>query len=87
MWVSELRPHTIAHFPTPPPFLSRQLTSPFTPYTFPHPFPPVCPSRVRNLGKMRNFWANFTEFEPEINIVKCKTKNFNKKLEYFDAIL
>ena len=25
------------------------------------------PCRVRNLRKMRNFWANFTDFEPEIN--------------------
>ena len=37
------------------------------------------PSRVRNLRKMRNFWANITDFEPEINIsiaytVKCKTE-------------
>ena len=23
---------------------------------------------------MRNFWANFTDFEPEINIMKCKTE-------------
>ena len=30
------------------------------------------PSRVRNLRKMRNFWANFTDFESEVNIVKCK---------------
>ena len=27
------------------------------------------PSRVRNLRKMRNFLANFTDFEPEINII------------------
>ena len=29
---------------------------------------------------MRNFWANFTDFKPEINIIKCKTektKNLN----------
>ena len=32
------------------------------------------PSRVRNLRKMRNFRANFTDFEPEINTVKCKTE-------------
>ena len=32
------------------------------------------PSRVRNLRKMRNFWANFTDFDPEINIMKCKTE-------------
>ena len=28
-------------------------------------------SRVRNLRKMRNFWANFTDFEPEINCDKA----------------
>ena len=44
------------------------------------------PSRVRNLRKMRNFWANFTDFEPEINIIKCKTEKL-KKLEYFNARL
>ena len=45
-------------------------------------------SRVRNLRKMRNFWANFTDFEPEINIIKCKTENLstNKKLEYFTVM-
>ena len=28
---------------------------------------------------MRNFWANFIDFEPEIIIIKCKnsTKNLN----------
>ena len=26
-------------------------------------------SRVRNLRKMRNFWANFTDFNPEVNII------------------
>ena len=41
------------------------------------------PSRVGNLRKMRNFWANFTDFEPEISIIKCKTE----KLEYFNARL
>ena len=41
------------------------------------------PSRVRYLRKMHNFWANFTDFEPEINITKCKTK----KLEYFNTRL
>ena len=45
MWESVLRPHTLIHFPTPPPFLSphsfptRQHTSPLTPYTLPHPYP------------------------------------------------
>ena len=28
---------------------------------------------------MRNFWANFTDFEPEINIIKCKTKKLKTK--------
>ena len=28
------------------------------------------PSRVRNLRKMQNFWANFADFEPEINNIK-----------------
>ena len=32
------------------------------------------PSRVRNLREMRNFWANFTDFEPEVNTIKCKTE-------------
>ena len=41
------------------------------------------PSRVRNLRKMQNFGANFIGFEPEINIIKCKTE----KLEYFNARL
>ena len=36
-------------------------------------FPINVPSRVGNLGKMRNFWAYFTDFEPEIIIIKCKT--------------
>ena len=40
------------------------------------------PSRVRNLRKMRNFWANFTDFEPEINIVKCKTEKLKQKTHY-----
>ena len=43
---------------------------------------PVIP-RVRNLRKMQNIWANFTDFEPEISIIKCKTK----KLKYFNARL
>ena len=38
------------------------------------------PSRVRNLRKMRNFWANFTDFEPEINIIKCKTEKLKQKM-------
>ena len=37
------------------------------------------PSRVRNLRKMQNFWANFTDFEPEINIIKCKTEKLKEK--------
>ena len=37
------------------------------------------PSRVRNLRKMRNFWANFTDFKPEINIAKCKTEKLKQK--------
>ena len=28
---------------------------------------------------MRNFWANFTDFEQEINIIKCKTEKPKKK--------
>ena len=28
---------------------------------------------------MRNFWINFTDFEPEINIVKCKTEKLEKQ--------
>ena len=31
------------------------------------------------LRKMRNFWANFTDFEPEINIIKCETENLKTK--------
>ena len=43
-----LGPHTLTHFPTPPPFLSPhpsscQHTSPLTSYTFPHPSPHVFP--------------------------------------------
>ena len=41
------------------------------------------PSRMRNLRKMRNYWANFTDFVPKTNIKKCKTE----KLEYFNARL
>ena len=37
------------------------------------------PSKVRNLRKMRNFWANFTDFEPKINYMKCKTQNLKQK--------
>ena len=36
------------------------------------------PSRVRNLRKMQNFWANFINFEPEINIIKCKTEKLKQ---------
>ena len=36
-------------------------------------------SRVRNLKKMRHFWANFTDFEPEINIITCKTEKLKEK--------
>ena len=35
------------------------------------------PFRVKNLKKMRNFWANFTDFEPETHILKCKTETKN----------
>ena len=42
------------------------------------------PSRVKNSRKMQNLWANFTDFEPEINIIKSKTEKL-KKLEYFNA--
>ena len=28
---------------------------------------------------MRNFWANFADFEPEINIIKCKTEKLKQK--------
>ena len=38
------------------------------------------PSTVRNLGKMQNFWANFIDFESEINITKCKIKTLTKNL-------
>ena len=37
------------------------------------------PYRVRNLRKMRNFCANFTDFEPEINITKCKTEKLKQE--------
>ena len=40
---------------------------------------PSVPSRVRNLRKIQNFWANFTDFEPEINIIKCKTEKLDLK--------
>ena len=33
------------------------------------------PSRARNLRKMQNFWAKFTDFATEINIIKRKTEN------------
>ena len=41
------------------------------------------PSRVGNLRKMRNFWANFTDFEPKINITKCKTEKLKQKTWIF----
>ena len=28
---------------------------------------------------MRNFWANYTDFEPEINITICKTEKLETK--------
>ena len=28
---------------------------------------------------MQNLWANFTDFEPEIDIIKCKTEKLKKK--------
>ena len=28
---------------------------------------------------MQNFWANFTDFEPEIIIIKCKTEKLETK--------
>ena len=37
------------------------------------------PSSVGHLRKMQNFWANFTDFEPEINIIKCKTEKPKQK--------
>ena len=37
------------------------------------------PSRVRNLRKMRKFWAYFTDFEPEINIIGRKTEKLKHK--------
>ena len=37
------------------------------------------PSTVRNMRKMRNIWANFTDFEPENNIIKCKTQKLKQK--------
>ena len=40
--------------------------------------PSVAPG-VRNLRKMQNFWANFTDFDPEINIIKCKTEKLEQK--------
>ena len=37
------------------------------------------PSRVRNLRKMQNLWANINDFESEINIIKCKTEKRKQK--------
>ena len=48
-----------------------------------HPSHPVCPSIVRNLRKMRNIWANFTDFEREINIIKRKTEKLKQKRSIF----
>ena len=28
---------------------------------------------------MQNFWANFTDFEPEINLIICKTEKLKTK--------
>ena len=36
---------------------------------------------------MQNFWANFTDFEPEINIIKCKTKTKNLNILVQDCSL
>ena len=36
---------------------------------------------------MRNFWANFIDFEPLINIIQCKTEKLKQKTEYFNARL
>ena len=33
------------------------------------------PSKMRNLRKMRIFWANFTDSKSGINIIKCKMHN------------
>ena len=47
MWGKVLGPHTLTHFPKPPPFLlahpfpTRQHASPLTLYTLPHPFPHI----------------------------------------------
>ena len=42
---------------------------------------PVFPldSRVRKLRKMQNFVAYFTDFDTEINIIKCKTEKLKQK--------
>ena len=37
------------------------------------------PFRVRNLRKMRNFWEKSIDFEPEINLIKCKTEILKQK--------
>ena len=42
---------------------------------------------MRNLSKMRNFWANFTDFEPEINIIKCRTETKNLNILMQDCSL
>ena len=41
------------------------------------------PSKMRSLRKMRNFWANFTDFYLKINIIKCKTEKLKQKTQLF----
>ena len=36
---------------------------------------------------MRNFWASFTDFEPEIMIIKCKTETKNLNILMQDCSL
>ena len=31
------------------------------------------------LCPFRKFWANFTDFEPQINMIKCKTEKLKQK--------
>ena len=35
--------------------------------------------RSEIFGKNVNFWANFTNFEPEINLIKSKTEKLKQK--------
>ena len=51
-----------------------------TVYWVVHAISTSAPSRVRNLRKMRNFWANFTDFEPEIININCKTEKLQKTM-------